>query len=517
MRNTLLFVAAAVLVAVTPTLLAADTIGNGGFETPVVMHDKGWNVHDSGTADWTVGWWGGSPTYQGVSRPSPAHLELHRGVNGWLSYQGAQHTELDSDWDGPAGNLTGEPASVSIYQDLATQNGQYVLRYAWSPRPNHPDNAMEVYWGGTLVAQHSAAGAAGTLWTFEELPLDAAAGVTQLEFREVGEPDSMGMFLDAVEVELVQVACTQESVPLCAGQTMDIGTVTVTNDDANLYVTFEITDEGWYLQETHVAVASTVDGLPQTRKGNPIPGRFPYSCDLTEMETSCTVTVPLDGWCAGDLLAVAAHAAVGRVAGDGCTETVFWATEAIDWDQGTLGNGGEIAAYRSDPTNALGAPDGLIFSLGYDLVDDGYSDGWLVVGFGGTVYDGPGADLIIQELTYGRDSFPEETAKIFGMLDDTSYYAGEVTNHDNGTGLGEVSLPDGVDHVDVMMAMDATDLAIHRAYTDAYDVDAIGACYMLEGEETAWGDGCTGTEFSNRRGWATYFEYTVNDCASCVQ
>ncbi|MGB6641473.1 MAG: hypothetical protein WBG67_11900, partial [Thermoanaerobaculia bacterium] len=65
-------------------------------------------------------------------------------------------------------------------------------------------------------------------------------------------------------------------VVLCAGKSMDIGTVTVTNDDVNLYVTLSIEEEGWYFDETHVAVGDSVDDIPHTKKGNPIPGQFPY-------------------------------------------------------------------------------------------------------------------------------------------------------------------------------------------------------------------------------------------------
>lgn len=520
MSRTTLLVAAAVLAVAASPLTAANLVTNGGFEAPVVSHALGWDIYDSGTAGlgWTVTWWTGSTTYQGVTRPMPAHLELHRGVNGWSHAEGGQHAELDTDWDGPGGSLTGEPASVSIYQDLATQNGTYTLRYAWSPRPGHGDNALEVWWDGVLVASHSAAGGAATSWTFEELTLPAAAGTTQLEFREVGTADSLGTFLDAVEVELDELVCEEETVPLCAGQSIDLGTVTVTNDDMHLHVTFSIDEPGWYLEETHVAVADTLAGIPQTRTGNPVPGRFPYSCDsIAALDTSCTVTIPLGDWCAGDTLVVAAHAAVIEVAGDGCTEEVFWATEVAAWDQGNQKDGDPVPADRSDPTAALGMPDGDFFSLGFDPLADDYADGWLTLGFGFPVYNGPGDDVVSQEVTFGRAGYPLERAEVFGVDDGTDYFAGVVTNHDGGDGLGAADLPMGVTTAQYVKLLDATDPAIHSADADGYDVDAVGACYLLLGEETAWGDGCSGTEFPSRGGWATYFEYTVNACAACTQ
>lgn len=517
MRFTTL-VAAALLVVVTPSPAAANLVTNGGFESPVVTHNLGWDVYDSGTPGlgWSVAWWSGSPTYNGVTRPAVAHLELHRGVNGWSHAAGAQHAELDTDWDGPGGGLNNEPASVSIYQDLTTQNGIYALRYAWSPRPNHGDNRLEVYWGGTKVAEHSGAGGGSPVWTSEQLSVNAAAGTTQLEFREVGTANSLGMFLDAVEVELERLICEDETVPLCAGQTFDLGTVTVGNDDSNLFVTFQIDAPGWSLQETHVAVAPTLDGIPQTKKGNPIPGQFPDSCGpLAPLQTSCTVTIPLGDFCAGDTLIVAAHAAVIEVAGDGCSEEVFWASSVEAWDQGTRKDTTAVPPGRSDPTAALGAPDGTFFSPGLDLLDDGFADAWLTVGFGAPVFDGPGDDVVVQEITFGRAGYPLERAEIFGVSGGSDYFAGVVTNKDNGTGLGSAGLPMAVETVDAVKLLDATDPAIHAGNADGYDVDAIGACYLFLGEETAWGDGCFGTEFTARRGWATWLEYPLNACAAC--
>ncbi len=146
-------------------------------------------------------WYDGSTTYSGHSRPAIANLELHNHPSGWLPYEGEQYAELDSDWDGPSGSLTGEPASIRMYQDINTCPGEkYTLQYAWSPRPNTSDNQLEVYWDGALVASHSAAGSSNTVWTLDTLSdLEGSAGATtRLEFIEVGNPDSYGMFLDAV-------------------------------------------------------------------------------------------------------------------------------------------------------------------------------------------------------------------------------------------------------------------------------------------------------------------------------
>ena len=69
---------------------------------------------------------------------------------------------------------------------------------------------------------------------------------------------------------------TPQPVTLFAGQTIDAGTVTVSNDDTSLYVTYSAVDP-WWLSETHLHVADSEAGIPQNRKGNPVPGNFQYS------------------------------------------------------------------------------------------------------------------------------------------------------------------------------------------------------------------------------------------------
>ncbi|MDH5695615.1 MAG: hypothetical protein OEZ00_03265 [Dehalococcoidia bacterium] len=179
---------------------------NGGFEAPVVTTSQGWHIYDSGTEGlgWTVDWY--DPEGKWIaSAPSPAHLELHHGVNNWQSYKGGQHAELDTDWGGPSDPGSGEPASVRIYQDIKTCPCKtYTLTYAWSPRPGHADNQLEVHWGSTKLATHTASGTgnANTSWTLQTWTglSGNPSGTTRLMFIEVGKPDSLGVFLDEVSV-----------------------------------------------------------------------------------------------------------------------------------------------------------------------------------------------------------------------------------------------------------------------------------------------------------------------------
>jgi hypothetical protein len=63
------------------------------------------------------------------------------------------------------------------------------------------------------------------------------------------------------------------TVDLIAGQNQVVGTVTVTPlSSTSLQVTYHMT--AGCLTETHVAVASSVAGIPHTNKGNPVTGQF---------------------------------------------------------------------------------------------------------------------------------------------------------------------------------------------------------------------------------------------------
>jgi hypothetical protein len=97
------------------------------------------------------------------------------------------------------------------------------------------------------------------------------------------------------------------SVDLLAGQTQDIGDVLVWNDADTLYVKFVST--GDCLLETHVAVATDLADIPQTKKGNPIPGQFEYS-DPHPCVQDYRYEIPLT-WACEDVLYIAAHAATG--------------------------------------------------------------------------------------------------------------------------------------------------------------------------------------------------------------
>jgi len=136
---------------------------------------------------------------------------------------------------------------------------------------------------------------------------------------------------------------------LKADQTLTVGTVTVDVIGTNLVVTYTITASNWYFLETHLAVALQLSSIPQTKSGNPIPGRFAYTMDHVPPDatgsggtTSYTYTIPLSeiGANPGDTVYIAAQAGVGQFAwgnwdNDAATpDTYGLVLEETAWGQG---------------------------------------------------------------------------------------------------------------------------------------------------------------------------------------
>jgi hypothetical protein len=111
------------------------------------------------------------------------------------------------------------------------------------------------------------------------------------------------------------------SLPLLAGQTILVGTVTLDEDDNNYYITYDTTASGWTISETHLAAAAFSSGIPQTKTGNPRPGKFQYSGIHRKGTRIVTYTVPKAGL--GINPKFAAHAVVNGPLGLGGTETAW--------------------------------------------------------------------------------------------------------------------------------------------------------------------------------------------------
>ncbi len=192
-----------------PLPCGENMILNGDFEYPDVDSSYQWDIFplNSNLTDWFGNWMPTVPTVYGdYQRPNPALLELQAGVNDWIAQSGNQYAELDTDWDGPSGSMSGEPASVYIYQDLTTTPGNlYKVSFYFSPRPDTSvdDNILQFEWDGDIVDTISRPGETDVDWSYHTYTFEAVSDITRVQFSDLGNPNSLGTFLDNVWVEEV--------------------------------------------------------------------------------------------------------------------------------------------------------------------------------------------------------------------------------------------------------------------------------------------------------------------------
>lgn len=114
------------------------------------------------------------------------------------------------------------------------------------------------------------------------------------------------MFVVATSATAADICGVPQVSTLWAGQTINAGTVTVSNDEDNLYVTYA-TQNGWLLTEVHLYV---LDEEPTQRL---TPGQAPYKSTLMNA-TTYTFTVPLTGATCGETTKwLQAHASVVKL------------------------------------------------------------------------------------------------------------------------------------------------------------------------------------------------------------
>jgi hypothetical protein len=111
-----------------------------------------------------------------------------------------------------------------------------------------------------------------------------------------------------------------------------VGEVLIWQDEDNVYVKF-VTTGDWYMTLTHVHVADDWTDIPQTKKGNPIPGQFDYSMSHDPPVQSAMYTIPWDESWDGTIY-VAAHANVQMLLGYDSEGNPIYQTETA-WGDGT--------------------------------------------------------------------------------------------------------------------------------------------------------------------------------------
>lgn len=209
----------------------------------------------------------------------------------------------------------------------------------------------------------------------------------------------------AHESLIVSIDGETACLTLFAGQHIDAGTVCVAIDAAAdtsadcgdgatgaMTVTYATTG-GWTIAEAHLAVGDSLDDIPTTRNGSPIPGQFPYNSGDISGATEHTVTVPLctfglDGAqeaCDPVTAYVAAHAALRRDGADGTTQS------ETGWADGTpfveRGNWAEYATLTLSCTaeEEPPPPGGIGCETAWAYTDDAHA-------FCNTDIDGDGRD-----------------------------------------------------------------------------------------------------------------------------
>jgi len=155
------------------------------------------------------------------------------------------------------------------------------------------------------------------------------------------------------------------------------------------------------------------------------------------------------------------------------------AATVADFNQGLTKGGAAVDVSRSDPTDALGSPDGDFVSLGFG--------GDIELMFA-TPYSGP-ITITVSEITTG--AFPLESAQVEVSENGTSWTSVGTATNNSGVGPNPhqtvLAVPDDM-CVQFVRLTDTTDATPHAATSDAFDVDAVEA------------DGTSGCEDNNEDG-----------------
>jgi hypothetical protein len=263
---------------------------------------------------------------------------------------------------------------------------------------------------------------------------------------------------------------------------MDVGQVEVWNDGDYLYVKYVVDAEDWCLTETHLHVATSLEGIPQ-KNGNPPPGQFDYQMEH-DCVTEYTYRIPLT-WDPETDLSIAAHAVVCKEGAGGgewiLTTVTLWAGQTIDAGTVTVAIEGEDLVVTYQTTG------------GWELIET-----QLYVGTTPPGTAAPGQfpykhSPIDPPVTTDQYTIPLSD---FGVgCDDTLYLAAHATVQkllDDGTYQTETGWGEG-EQIDGGWAM-------------YFSVTIPCECVPPEPVcETAWG---AGFDFPGNN-WATYFDYTV--------
>jgi len=158
-----------------------------------------------------------------------------------------------------------------------------------------------------------------------------------------------------------------------------------------------------------------------------------------------------------------------------------YASSVGNFSQGVRVNNTAVLADRSDPTDALGAPQstgafydnpvvaGSFVALGFNLANPTGPGGSIVLGFDDYIVDVPGNDITIYEIT-GGTAYPDEKVKVEASQDGTTWFVLATSlARDGGVNLGVLPWAKYVRLTEV------STVAFFEQTGDGYDLDAVKA------------------------------------------
>jgi len=366
-----------------------------------------------------------------------------------------------------------------------------------------------------------------------------------------------------------------ESFLLYAGQHDLVGEILVWDDGETLCVKYQLNEvaleDGWLIYETHLAVGHEIGEIPQTKKGNPIPGQFLYGDDeLDEGVDSWEYCIPFNELGkeeSGDLapiecdetLVIAAHAVIEKedcIPGDSGTDTyvsdattmviagnvvsAVYPYAAVPTDAGAhygadtwinqTGTGSWVPAptwiWESNPVvnpilgdivwfektfNVTGTPTAGELKI---AVDNGYAV-WLNGKFVGSdnlfLFVGADDDYDTTMLGDLKQAYVDTTTwQTVGIFNLTPYLQ-TGTNTLKILGANEYMNPDDGGQPVGTVLLNPGGMAFQ--FTVDWEVPEVCTTY----DETAWGAAEeVGQLPFDGANWATYFEYSV-ECPPCME
>lgn len=311
----------------------------------------------------------------------------------------------------------------------------------------------------------------------------------------------------------------------------------------------------WLVTETHLHVADTEDGIPQNRKGNPIPGQFDYSTThdpATGEVVIDDIAIPDDTDEDGDVT-IAVHAVVVDCGTDFEEFSAGDSIEAAGAVHPNLtidGVNGTAQYVVGDTPGMYGAPNGVSDNVNGCLdVDGGFGDP--VAKDDGDAQDfdftfaDPVSEFSLRMLDFGdfnpdRDTHTKVELAAYDADDNEvdshvlEYYTNGGVNPSTAwadaaktTVLWDDLFEQG-DACDAVpgepgnwtwhVSSPTDDFEIVRAelrFVSGHDPNIVFDTLCVrdgtETDETAWADGKDGHRFTERGNWATYFEFVLPD------